>query len=64
MKQMERMEQRTEAREANAASEWGWWISNRLLDEDEDEYIPNSPTTLYPPLPGTLRTAFPKKEAW
>jgi hypothetical protein len=50
MKQMERMEQRTEAREANAASEWSWWISTRLLDEDEDEYIPDSCTTLSIPL--------------
>jgi hypothetical protein len=64
MKRMERMELRTEAREANEASEWSWWISNRLPDDDEDEYIPNSPTTLYLSAPGTLRTAFPKKEAW
>jgi hypothetical protein len=55
---------KTEAREANEASEWSWWISNRLPDDDEDEYIPNSPTTLYLSAPGTLRTAFPKKEAW
>jgi hypothetical protein len=47
-------------KEASEASEWSWWISNRLPDDEEQKYISNalSHRLVDPP------HCQPQKEAW